>query len=277
MEDQPYESMDARQAADALDVHLASRGHAMQHLREELSGAGLDPEEMLDGSLYSVSPLWAWISDRAGKLGTDPRSLTEDPARPSWPAWARHAPLVDPHPPAETIVLVDGFDAYLGELVHAEVPEAHWRPGQHRLADYPTVNYPVLAGAGHEVFLPAMPLYGAYQAAHGRKPISGTEMLAHTRRTISALRGEGPDAAAVEEPPVTVVAEIDCFDLGLREDIPAAHPQLVEEMIAELCDRDGVESVHRYGPAALVVDAPGWDALRLQLWATMWLQRHLPR
>ena len=73
------------------------------------------------------------------------------------------------------------------------------------------------------------------------------------------------------------LAEVDCFDVGLREDIPALHPQIVEQLIDELCDRDGVESVHRYGPAALVVDVSGWDELRLKLWCTLWLQRHLPR
>ena len=39
----------------------------------------------------------------------------------------------------------------------------------------------------------------------------------------------------------------------------------------------GVASVHRYGPAALVVDVEGWDELRVKMWCTLWLQRHLPR
>jgi len=184
---------------------------------------------------------------------------------------------VDPHPPAETLALVDGFAAYRGPVISTAVPKAQWRVGQHRIADLPNLHYPVLAAAAHQVFLPAMPLYSAYQSAHGRSPMSGTEMLGFVERTISALRGEGPEAAAVEEPPVTVVAEIDCLDLGLREDIPVLHPEVVEQMVAELCDRNGVASVHRYGPAALVVDAPEWDGTRLKLWATMWLQRHLPR
>ena len=106
------------------------------------------------------------------------------------------------------------------------------------------------------------------------RPLKGT--VARFLRAPSPARG-GPEAAALEEPLVTVVAEVDCFDVGLREDIPAAHPQVVEELIAELADRDGVASVHRYGPAALVVDVPDWDELRLKLWLTLWLQRHLPR
>ncbi len=273
----PYEVMDARQAAGALDEYLAERTPALRRLGEALAGHGLEPDEMLDRSVYSVSPLWAWISARAAERGVDPHPLAEDPTRGSWPSWARRCKLVDPHPPAATIALVDGYAAYLGQVLEREAPTAHWRVGEHRISDYPALNHPVLAGAGHEVFLPGMPLYSAYQSAHGRPPMSGTEMLAHTRRTITGLRGEGPEAAAVEEPPVTVVAEIDCFDVGLREDIARSHPEVVEQLVAELADRDGVASVHRYGPAALVVDAPDWDEMRVKLWCTMWLQRHLPR
>jgi hypothetical protein len=105
--------------------------------------------------------------------------------------------------------------------------------------------------------------------------MSGTEMLNYTRRTIAALHGKGPVAEATEEPLVTVVAEIDCFDVGLRTDLAQGHPGLVKRMIAELTDRDGVTSVHRYGPEALVVDAPEWAETRLKLWCTLWLHRHL--
>jgi hypothetical protein len=277
MGDQPYELMTARQAADALDTYLAERGPALQHLRAALAEHGLDPEEMLEGSVYSVSPLWAWISARAAELGTAAHSLTEDPTRPDWPSWARHGRLVDPHPPAATIALVDGFVSYLGQVLATAVPQATWQVGEHIMADHPLLNYPVLGTDHHHLFLPGLPLYSAYQSAHGRPAMSGTEMLTHTRRTIDALQGDGPEAAALQEPLVTVVAELDCFDVGLREDIPAQHPGLVEHLIAELCDRDGVTSVHRYGPAALVVDVPDWDELRVKMWCTLWLQRHLPR
>ncbi|MGQ1837455.1 hypothetical protein ACT4S2_03245 [Kocuria turfanensis] len=277
MVDQPYELMDARQAADALDAYLAERDPALRRLRGALADGGLDPDETLDGSVYSVSPLWAWITARITELGVDPHALADDPTRLRWPSWARHGRLVDPHPPAETIALVDGFASYLGRVIGDEAPEAAWQVGEHLLADHPLLNYPVLATDHHLIFLPAIPLYSAYQSAHGRAPMSGTEMLAHTRRTIDALRGQGPEAAAIQEPLVTVVAEVDCFDVGLREDIPAEHPQIVPQLIDALCAREGVQSVHRYGPAALVVDVPDWDELRLKLWCTLWLQRHLPR
>ncbi|MEX5237448.1 hypothetical protein [Kocuria arenosa] len=277
MGNQPYELMTARQAADALDLYLAERAPALRRLRTALAGQGGDPDKMLDGSVYSVSPLWSWINARVGQLGLDPRPLTADPSWSSWPSWARHGRLVDPHPPAATIALVDGFATYLGQVLLAAAPQAAWQVGEHIMADHPLLNYPVLASDHHQIFLPALPLYSVYQSAHGRDPMSGPEMLTHTRRTINALHGDGTEAAALEETLVTVVAELDCFDVGLREDIPAAHPGLVEHLIAELCDRDGVASVHRYGPAALVVNVADWDELRVKMWCTLWLQRHLPR
>jgi hypothetical protein len=45
----------------------------------------------------------------------------------------------------------------------------------------------------------------------------------------------------------------------------------VERLITEFTDRDGVDSVYRYGPEALLVDATNWDETRLKLW----LHRHL--
>ena len=272
-----YEDMLPRQAADALAEFVAERPAALERFRATLAGHGVDPEALLDGTLDSVVPVWEWICTRAAESGVDHRSLDDDPTRPTWPCWARHGMLTDPHPPAGTLFLVDGFTSYLEQVITAAVPEAHWVVGSHLIGTYPILNYPVMAADGHQVFLPALPLYSAYQSAHGRDAMSGSEMLAHVRRTITALRGEGPVADAAEEPLVTVVAEVDCFDVGMRADIAEHKPALVGRLIAELTDRNGVSSVYRYGNAALVVDAPDWDETRLKLWLTLWLQRNLPR
>ncbi|MHC5560449.1 hypothetical protein [Kocuria sp. U4B] len=272
-----YEWMTPQQAAAALEEYLAERAPSLDRLRSALADERVDPAAALDCSVDSVARVWEWVTDRVTGLGVDPRPLAEDPTRPRWPSWARHRMLVDPHPPAGSLALVDGFAAYLGEVITTAVPEASWQAGHHRINDFPMLNRPVLAAAEHQVFLPGLPIYSAYQSAHGRDPMSGTEMFEHVQRTISALHGQGPEAATAEEPYVTVVPEVDCFDVGLRADIAAQHPVLVDRLIAELTDRDGVASVHRYGPAALVVDAPSWEELRLQMWLTLWLQRHLPR
>lgn len=270
-----YEDMIPAQAADALDEFIAERGPALEQLRSTMAARGLAPDVLLDGTPESVGPVWEWITGRVAELGVDPRSLDQDTTRPGWPSWARHGMLVDPHPPAQTLALVDGFTSYLTEVITAAVPDVRWLVGEHRLENYPMLNYPMLAADHHQIFLPGIPLYSVYQSAQARHPMSGTEMLNHARRTIAALRGEGLVATAAEEPLVTVVAEVDCLDVGLRADFAEDHADLVERLITELADRDGVESIHRYGPDALVVDAPTWDETRLKLWLTLWLQRHL--
>ena len=269
-----YEEMTPAQAADALDEFIAERAPALTRLRTTLTSHAA-PRRLLDGSPASVAPVWEWISTRAAAHGVAPCTLEEDPTRDSWPSWARHGMLVDPHPPAATLALVDGFTSYLAVVLTTAVPQARWQVGEHRLEHYPMTGYPVLVADHHQIFLPAMPLYSAYQSAHGRDPMSGTEMAEYTRRTITALRGQGPVAAITEEPLLTVVAEVDCFDVGLRADLPTTHPGLVERLITELADRDGVASVYRYGPDALVIDAPGWNEIRLKLWLTLWLERNL--
>ena len=183
---------------------------------------------------------------------------------------------MDPHPPTQTLALIDGFTSHLAQVITTAVPAAHWRVGEHRLESYPMLNYPVLTAAGRQIFLPALPLYSAYQSAHGRDPMSATEMLNHTRRTIAALRGEGPAAEATEEPLVNVVADVDCFDVGLRTDLTTQRQGLVERLITELSDRDGVDAVYRYGPEALVVNASDWDETRLKLWLTRHLAKDRP-
>ncbi|MCJ8503924.1 hypothetical protein MRU69_03465 [Kocuria flava] len=271
-----YEWMTQQQAAAALEEYRAECGPALRRLRSWLEAQGVAPDDLLDGTPESTAPLWDRITARITALGTDPRTLDADPTRSRWPSWARHGKLVDPHPPEESLVLVDGFCAYLAEVLTAAVPQARWQVGEHRLVDHPSLNYPVLAAGGHQVFLPGLPLYSAYQSAHGRDPMDGDAMLAHVRRTAAALRGGTVAGGSSGEPLVTVVAEVGCFDVGLRADLPERHPALVERLVDELCERDGVVSVHRYGPAALVVDVPEWDEVRLKLWLTLWLERNLP-
>lgn len=268
--------MTPHQAAVALQEYLTERVPALERLRSTLTAHRVDPDGLLDGTAGSTAPVWEWITARVTEYGLDPRPLDADPTRPGWNSWARHESLVDPHPPAESLALIDGFVSYLGQVITAAVPEAQWRIGRHRLGDYPMLNRPMLAADSHQIFLPALPLYSAYQSAQGRDPMSGGEMAAHVHRTITALRGDGPEAEAADEPLVTVVAEVDCFDVGLRPDIALRH-DLVQRLADELADRDGVEHVHRYGPAVLVVSAPPWDETRLKLWCTLWLQRNLPR
>lgn len=176
--------------------------------------------------------------------------------------------LVDP-PRAEARGPVDGFTSYLARLITTAVPHARWLVGEQRIEDDAMRNYLVLAAGGHQIFRPGIPLCSAYRSAHCRVPMSGTGMLRHVQHTITALHGEGPVAGMTEEPLVTVVAELECFDVELRTDLTEDHSEMVEQMVTELTDRDGVASIYRSGPEALVFDVPDWDETRLKLWLTL--------
>jgi len=116
----------------------------------------------------------------------------------------------------------------------------------------------------------------AHRALVGIHGISFLRLSSGTTAGVVGGSTEDPAALGLSAHEVPV-AEVDCFDVWLRDDLAEEHPALVEWLIAELPDRDGVVSVHRYGPSALVVDVPTWDELRLRMWLTLWLQRHLPR
>ncbi|PLC12645.1 hypothetical protein AUQ48_10980 [Kocuria flava] len=162
--------MTQQQAAAALEEYRAERGPALRRLRSRPEAQGAAPGDLLDGTPGSTAPLRDRTTARITALGTGPRTLDADPTRSRWPSRARHGKLVDPHPPEESLLLVDGFCA----------------------------------------------------------------------------------------------------------DLPERHPALVERLVDALCERDGVVSVHRYGPAALVVGVPEWDEVRLKPWLSLWLERNLP-
>lgn len=267
-----YEDMLPAQAAEALEDFICERGPSLEQLRATMGAHDPELEALLTGTVASVDPVWVWLSAQAHEHGLDPQPSDKDPTRTGWPSWARHVMLVNPHPPTRTLALVDGFTSYLAEVISTAAPDAHWDSGRHRIENYPLLNYPVLTADSHQVFLPGLPLHSAYLSADDRDPMSGTEMLAHTRRTITALQGQGQVA---EEPLVTVVADVDCFDVGLRADLAADHADLVQRLVTELTGRDGIASVYRYGPEALVIDAPSWNEAWLKLWLTLWLDRHL--
>lgn len=149
-----HEDMNLAQAVDAFDEFLTEHAAGLVHLRSARSAGGPDSQALLVGTPESVNPVWAWISAQASELGIDPRSLATDPTRQSRPSWARHLAPVDPHPPAQTWAVVDGFISYLAEVITAAVPGAHWRVGEHRMESYPPLNYPVIAAADYQNFLP---------------------------------------------------------------------------------------------------------------------------
>ena len=84
-----YRRMTRQQAVAALSEFLAERPAALQCLHAELTGHGIDPAVVLDGTPESLTPLWQWITDRRAELAASPEAGTPVEPRQAWPSWAR--------------------------------------------------------------------------------------------------------------------------------------------------------------------------------------------
>ncbi|MEX5272243.1 hypothetical protein [Kocuria sabuli] len=270
-----YRRMSHAQAAAALSEFLTERPAALRLLRSELTNRGIDPEAILDGTPGSLTPLWQWITSRREELAADPAGDTPVEPRPMWPSWARHTVTGMRVPSSTMFILLDGLVSYLTQVITTGAPNARWGLGSPEDPGHHLHHYPVLTGAGHQIFTPTLPMVGVVRLKRGEKSLRDTELTEYANAVINALREEPPGAFSLE-PPVEVVAEPAFFDVGLRHDIATTHSQLVDRMVTELATQDGVASVHRDAHDALVVNAPDWDAEDLQRWLQAWFEIQVP-
>ena len=272
-----YRRMTTLQASYALQEFLAERGPALQRLRTELIAHDLDPEAMLDGTPESLTLLWHWITDRRAELAADPSTDSPVEPREQWPSWARHTVTGMTVPSKAMFILLDGLVSYLAEVILTASPNATWRLGSPEDPRHHLHHYPVLTGAGHQIFVPTLPMVGVVRLKRGQKSLRATELTEYALSVIEALHEpRGGAAAPSSDPPAVVVAEPEGFDVGLRADIVKEHTVLVERMVTELALQDGVASVHREAHDALMVTAPNWDGDDLQRWLHAWFEIRVP-
>lgn len=270
-----YRRMSHAQATAALSEFLTERPAALRLLRSELTDHGIDPEAILDGTPGSLTPLWQWITSRREELAADPAGDTPVKPRPMWPSWARHTVTSMRVPSSTMFILLDGLVSYLTQVITTGAPNARWGLGSPEEPGHHLHHYPVLTGAGHQIFTPTLPMVGVVRLKRGEKSLRDTELTEYATTVIDALLEE-PHRVVTADPPVVVVAEPAFFDVGLRHDIATTHSQLVNRMVTELATQDGVTSVQRDAHDALVVNAPDWDAEDLQRWLQAWFEIQVP-
>lgn len=269
-----YRRMSPAQSETALEEFLAERVPALRRLRAELTAQGIDPEVMLDGTPASLIPLWAWITDRRAELAADPSVPSAVEPREKWPSWARHT-VTSMHVPSATMfVLLDGLVSYLAQVLLVGAPTAAWALGSPEDPDHHLHQHPVLAGDGHQIFVPTLPMAGMLRLKRGETSLRESELAEYAVAMIGVLHEEHPPLAV--DPPVVVVAAPQVFDVGVRADIAVRHPGVMSRMVTELTDQDGVTAVDRPAADALEVHAPEWDSDDLQRWLTAWLKTYLP-
>lgn len=245
-----YRRMAPERAEAALEEFLTERAPALQRLHEELAVHGMDPAGMLNGTPQSLTPLWGWITDRRTELAVAPGGDTGVPPRSAWPSWARHTVTSMKVPSATMFVLLDGLVSYLAQVL--------------------------ITGAGHQIFVPTLPMAGMLRLKRGEKSLGATELADYAITTITSLAEATPYLGLVADPPVVVVAAPQAFDVGVRTDIAAEHPHLVVQMAAALAAQHGISTVEWAGYDAFEVHTFSWEADELQLWLNAWLKIRLP-
>ncbi|WP_309125774.1 hypothetical protein [Kocuria sp.] len=271
-----YRRMADQQATAALEEFLAERAPALEALHAALRTEGMDPEVLLDASPESLTPLWAWITDHQAQLAANPSADSPVQPREQWPSWARHTVTSLKIPSATMFTLLDGLVSYLAQVLIIGAPTARWVVGSPQDPRHHLHHHPVLTGAGHEVFVPTLPMGGMLRLKRAEPSLRPTELAEYAAATVKNLSEAAPYRPPAPDPPVVVVAEPEGFDVGVRADIAGDHPQLVERMATALTTHHGVTAVERLGRDAMLVHARDGDADALQHRLTAWLNIHLP-
>jgi hypothetical protein len=223
--------------------------------------------------------VWSWITEHQAQLAAHPDEGSAVEPRERWPSWARHTVTSLKIPSATMFTLLDGLVSYLALVLITGAPTARWALGSPEDAGHHLYHHPVLTGAGHQVFVPTLPMGGMLRLKRGQPSLGATELTDYAVAVIKDLREDLGSVPAVDpplDPPVVVVAAPEVFDVGVRADIVTEHPRLMGRMAAELTTQDGVTTVDRVGPDALEVHAPDLEADDLHRWLSAWLRMHLP-
>ena len=258
---------------------LAERPVALQRLRRDLIGDGIDPNGLLDGSVASLVAVWVWM--RARLTGTDEAVQCEPVG--VLPTWARHSPreptLSDP-----TILLVDSLISYFGEVVLAQVPQARWRPGHDpRHRNYQYQNEPVLAvdadQRGQDEIGVQLRLSGGARRQVRGEQVPDDEVARLAGAVIATLR-KALAAGPVSGPPIEELIDVSAVEqpdeftheVAIDDDLILELPRIVASLAKALAKAPGIEQVWRADREVLQVSAPTWTVDQLHAWAINYVQ-----
>ena len=80
-----YWSLSDAEAEAALEEFLVERGPAIERLREVMRADGQGPDAVLDYTVKSLRPLWAWVKS----VVTEAESGEKELAAMEAPSWLR--------------------------------------------------------------------------------------------------------------------------------------------------------------------------------------------
>jgi hypothetical protein len=274
--------MSRAQGKAAFVEFLAERPVALQRLRGALAGDGIDPDQLLDGSVASLVAVWVWLRARlTGKGPSQPELAGE------LPSWSRYSQPEESTLSAASILLVDGLISYFGQVVLDQEPQAQWRLGfdpRHR--NYAYQNEPVLAvdadeRGQYERGVELM-LSGTARRHLRGEQVRDDEVARRADAVITKLRKAlvaGPVAGpAIEDLiDVSAVEQPDEFthEVAIDDDLIVELPRIVASLANALAKEPGIDQVWRADREVLHVTAPTWTTDQLHAWALAYIRKRL--
>lgn len=280
MDHKYYLEMTKRQAAAALEEHLAERPGALDRLRAALVDHGERPEELLDGTPESLTPLWRWSAERIRAVAHEYAPSVREAVPPSsWPSWARYSGRLHANTPDTVVTLLDGLVAYAGDVVIARAPRAQWQVCHHPVKRYHLQNHPVLSSElTHVNVFPGglIAVMANVLTSDRHDAFEDDALTGYARGVIDELQHGRLPAQAEPEPLVEIELEDGVFDVGLRQDLAHEHSGRMDRLVKDLRAQPGVVAAHREDREVLLVSAPDWSRDDLERWLTGWIERLVP-
>jgi hypothetical protein len=215
----PFSELEPAEAEAVVARFVDGRPQALARLRDRLAADGQDVRTVLDGSVESLVPLWAWIKAALRRRDDDGWESEAEPFEgQSVPEWYRHETREERLLSLDAVHLLDGVVAYVGDVVIGAVPGVAWKRGHDRVRSYVDQNRPVLVRGDVAVAVSRMVLGSA--RSHLFEPGSSPDDQPRTRvdRWIDELRRADVPEEAAEEPLAAVLEEQVAVERGEEAD-----------------------------------------------------------
>lgn len=267
-----YWSLSDAEAETALQEFLDERGPALERLHQALQAGGQDPRVLLDESVKSLRPLWAWVKSAVAEA---PEEELE-PLLTHAPSWLRHCTGKKPNITPESVAVVDGLISYVCRVVERAVPEAEWRVGHKPVKDWVWENHPVLAIGDRTWALGELVQRSTYPIG-GRIRSDDNDLALRVKAFIDHMQRAGKNISNDE--PLVEVEDLGGhplrgreLEVALREDIAHVLSLVVDRLVKKLRKEQGIMGVIREDREVLLVATDTWEADRLEDWVRRYLE-----
>lgn len=268
--------MSEAEAEAALQEFLVERGPALARLREAMEADGQNANVILDETVKSLRPVWAWVMS----VVAEPDTEEMEPVAVGGPSWLRHCIGNKPALSRESVMVVDGLISYVCRVVERGAPHARWRVGHKPIKSWVWENHPVLAvgedgwALGELILRTAQPIGGRIRSDEGALALRVKAFIDQLHRAGNATLGDEPlvEVEDIGEDPLRGRE----LEVALREDIAHKYSRVVDRMAKNLAKENGITGVIREDREVLLVATSSWNAEQLEAWVTRHLAMKIP-